>query len=61
MSIHSQIIQYVFLRVRVSHAEDRGEISATTIVWAAALVLLAGVVAGILATKIQSKAEGISL
>ncbi len=57
----SQILQYALLRVRTSYDDDRGEISATTIVWAAALVLLAISVAAILVQKITAKANGISL
>ncbi len=61
MPISTQLLRYVLLRVRASYDDDRGEISATTVVWAAALVLLAISVAAVLVQKITAKANSISL
>jgi hypothetical protein len=61
MSIHAQIVQYALIRVRGSQVEDCGEVSATTVIWAAALIAVAVLVSVALVGKIQSKADGISL
>jgi hypothetical protein len=62
MSTVQQILHYALLRVRVAHDDDldRGEVSATTIIWAAALVLVALSVSALLVSKITSKADSIS-
>ncbi len=56
MSIHTQLLQYLLLRTRVAHAEDHGEVSATTVIWAAVLIT-AAIAAGIIVVqKIEEKA-----
>lgn len=61
MPIQTQILQYALMRMWLSTDEETGEISATTIVWAAALVLLAIAVSTIVYDKVKAKADGISL
>lgn len=61
MSHHTQLMQYALLRVRVSRDDARGEVSATTIVWAAVLIGLAVTLAGVLKGKIEGKADTINL
>ena len=58
MSTYRQILEYARMRAELSAAEDgeRGEVSTTTIIWAAALVLVAVAVSAALVQKIQAKA-----
>ena len=62
MSTYRQILQYARMRAELSAAEDRerGEVSTTTIIWAAALVAVAVAVSAALVKKIQDKSDGIS-
>lgn len=57
----TQLWKYVALRLALSrHADDeRGEVSATTVIWAAALVLAALAVSALLVDKIRAKANSI--
>jgi hypothetical protein len=63
METDLQIVQYARMRFDLARAADRerGEISATTIVWAAALVAAATAISAILVNKIRSKANGVTL
>jgi hypothetical protein len=54
-----QIWQYAMARMELSK-DDRGEVSATTVIWAAALVAVAVAVSALLVGKIQGKADSIS-
>ncbi|MEZ5219629.1 MAG: hypothetical protein R2705_23170 [Ilumatobacteraceae bacterium] len=54
------IWQYAVMRFELAQHDDRGEVSATTVIWAAALVAVALAVSAILVGKIQSKANSIS-
>lgn len=62
MDTISQLWQYAWLRLTVAHHDDRdrGEVSATTVIWAAALVLVALSVSALLVGRIQAKADSIS-
>jgi len=62
MDTITQIWQYALLRLTVARDDDadRGEVSATTIIWAAALVLVALGVSALLVSKIQAKADSIN-
>ncbi len=62
MNPFTQIWQYAVLRLNVAHDadRDRGEVSATTVIWAAALVLVALSVSALLVGRIQAKADSIS-
>lgn len=55
--------QYVVIRFLASHEadRDRGEVSATTVVLAAALIALALAVGAIVTTKVRSKANSLNL
>ncbi len=63
MSQMSQIWQYYMVRflASVDDDRDRGEISATTVVLAAALIALAIAVGAIVSTRVRSKANGLDL
>lgn len=58
-----QTWQYFFIRFVASHEadRDRGEISATTVVLAAALIALAIAVGAIISTKVRGKANSLDL
>ena len=62
MSYVQQLIHFVVMRVQVSRQLDRerGEVSATTIIWAAALIAVAVAVSALLVSKINNKANGIN-
>ena len=62
MDTLKQIWLYTLLRAQVSRDEDRdrGEISATTIIWAAAMIAVAVAVSALLVGKIQAKSDSIS-
>jgi hypothetical protein len=62
MSYVKQLWQFALVRVRVSRQLDRerGEVSATTIIWAAALIAVAVAVSALLVGKINNKAKGIN-
>jgi hypothetical protein len=59
----SQIWQFYMIRFLASAEEDRdrGEISATTVVLAAALIALAIAVGTIVSSKVRGKANGLNL
>jgi hypothetical protein len=62
MNPFQQILLFAQAGLALSRAEDkeRGEISTTTIIWAAALVLVAVAVSKVLVDKIQAKSDSIS-
>ncbi len=62
MSYVQQLIHFAVIRVQVSRQLDRehGEVSATTIIWAAALIAVAVAVSALLVSKINNKANGIN-
>jgi len=62
MDTLKQIWLYTLLRAQVAHDEDRdrGEVSATTIIWAAAMIAVAVAVSALLVGKIQAKSDSIS-
>ena len=53
---------YTLLRTQVAWDKDRdrGEVSATTIIWAAAMIAVAVAVSALLVGKIQAKSDSIS-
>lgn len=55
----TQLLQYTWIRFTGSH-DDQGEVSATTVIWAAALVLVALSVSALLVGRIQAKADSIA-
>jgi hypothetical protein len=63
MSIHQQVIEYYRIRFAASYEADRdaGEVSATTVVMAAALIALAIGVGAILTTRVTNKANSLNL
>jgi hypothetical protein len=63
MSAFTPIWTYYMIRFRASvdTDRDRGEVSATTVVLAAALIALAIAVGVIITNKVQSKANTINL
>lgn len=63
MSISRQVWDYYVIRFRASAQRDRerGEVSATTIVMAAALVGLAIAVSSIISARVRDKANSINL
>ena len=62
MDTLKQIWLYTLLRTEISRDEDRdrGEVSATTIIWAAAMIAVAVAVSALLVGKIQAKSDSIS-
>lgn len=63
MSEFMPLCQYFVIRFLSSHEadRDRGEVSATTVVLAAALIALALAVGAIVTTKVRSKANSLNL
>lgn len=63
MSVTRQLWEYYSIRLSASHQIDRerGEVSATTIVMAAALVGLAIAVSTIISTRVREKANNLDL
>jgi len=63
MSISRQLYQYYRIRFDASHERDieRGEVSATTVVMAAALIALAITVGGIISSRVRDKANSLNL
>lgn len=63
MSEIRQMFQYYKIRFDASRELDlnRGEVSATTVVMAAALVALAIAVGGIITTRVRDKANSLNL
>lgn len=63
MNINRQMWDYYVIRFRASAQRDRerGEVSATTIVMAAALVGLAIAVSSIISARVRDKANSINL
>ena len=63
MSINRQMWDYYLIRFRASRETDneRGEVSATTIVMAAALVGLAITVSSIITGRVRDKANNLNL
>jgi len=63
MSVNRQIWQYYTTRLRASieHDHDRGEVSATTVVMAAALIALALFVGATITNKVRDKANSLDL
>jgi hypothetical protein len=57
------VAQYLWIRLRASAEQDveRGEVSATTIVMAAALVALAIAVAATITDRVRDKANSLDL
>ena len=60
MDTLKQIWLYTLMRAQVARDEDRGEVSATTIIWAAAMIAVAVAVSALLVGKIQAKSDSIS-
>jgi len=62
MDTLKQIWLYTLLRTQVAWDDDRdcGEVSATTIIWAAAMIAVAVAVSALLVGKIQAKSDSIS-
>ena len=62
MDTLKQIWLYTLLRTEISCDDDRdrGEVSATTIIWAAAMIAVAVAVSALLVGKIQAKSDSIS-
>lgn len=63
MSIEKQYFEYYRTRLAVSrdHDRERGEVSATTVVMAAALVALAITVGAIITSRVREKANSLYL
>ena len=63
MSISRQLYQYYRIRFDASHERDieRGEVSATTVVMAAALIALAITVGVIISSRVRDKANSLNL
>ena len=63
MQHFKQLWQYYNIRLQASREtdRDRGEVSATTVVLAAALIALATAVGVIVAGKVRDKAHGLNL
>lgn len=63
MSVFRQMFQYYKIQYDASRERDRncGEVSATTVVMAAALVALAIAVGGIISTRVREKANSLNL
>ena len=63
MDMFGQMWQYYWVRLRVQREldRDRGEVSATTIVLAAALIALALSVGVIISDKVRNKANSLDL
>lgn len=63
MNINRQMWDYYMIRFRASAERDseRGEVSATTIVMAAALVSLAIAVSTIIGNRVRDKANNLNL
>jgi hypothetical protein len=63
MSTDVQLLHYYLIRflARVDRERDRGEVSATTVVMAAALIALAITVGAIITTRVTSKANTLQL
>ena len=63
MNINRQMWEYYLIRYRASRERDseRGEVSATTIVMAAALVGLAIAVSTIISNRVRDKANNLNL
>ncbi|MEI8285872.1 MAG: hypothetical protein WCG15_01095 [Actinomycetes bacterium] len=63
MSIIRQMFQYYKVQFDASRENDieRGEVSATTVVMAAALVALAIAVGGIITARVRDKANSMNL
>lgn len=63
MSVTRQMFQYYKVRFDASRERDveRGEVSATTVVMAAALVALAIAVGGIISARVRDKANSLNL
>jgi hypothetical protein len=63
MSTDVQLLHYYLIRflARVDMERDRGEVSATTVVMAAALIALAITVGAIITTRVTSKANTLQL
>ena len=61
MDTMKQIWLYALARTQLAWDEDRdrGEVSATTIIWAAALIAVAVAVSAFLVGKIQAKSNSI--
>ena len=63
MSINKQLFQYYKIRWAASRERDRerGEVSATTVVMAAALVALAIAVGATISSRVREKANTLNL
>jgi hypothetical protein len=62
MNPFQHMLMFVQAGLSISRAQDdeRGEVSTTTIIWAAALVIVAVAVSAALVGKIQAKSNSIS-
>lgn len=63
MSVTRQTFQYYWIRFTAAHEHDveRGEVSATTVVMAAALIALAIAVGATITSRVKEKANQINL
>lgn len=63
MGITRQTMEYYWIRLAASRERDaaRGEVSATTVVLAAALIALALAVGATITTKVREKANNLDL
>lgn len=63
MGTTRQTFRYYWIRLAASHERDRqrGEVSATTVVLAAALIALALAVGATITTKVREKANNLDL
>jgi hypothetical protein len=62
MGTMKQTWEYTLARLELAREDDRdrGEVSATTVIWAAALIAVAVAVSAALVGKIQAKTDSIS-
>lgn len=61
MNTFSQMWEYYSIRLAAQREQDRGEVSATTIVLAAALIALALSVGVVISDKVRNKANSLDL
>lgn len=63
MSTIKQTFNYYWIRLTASHERDvqRGEVSATTVVMAAALIALAIAVGATITSRVRDKADSLDL
>ena len=61
MELFAQMWEYYWVQLDAARERDRGEVSATTIVLAAALIALALSVGVIISDKVRNKANSLNL